>query len=98
MSDHFLGQSSTDGGTFQVSLTAGGNAQLHTDMDVQSAVIYTAELLVYVGIGQVPTATTGFLLPAGAMLSIPWENLNQVYFLNGDGVAVAKVYCIYRKK
>jgi len=96
MAEHFLGQSSNDGGTFQVSLAISGSSQLHADQGVQSAVIYTAESLVYVGVGAVPTATTGFLLPAGAMLSIPYDNLNQIYLLNGDAAAVAKVYCIYR--
>lgn len=94
--EHFLGQTSTGGGTFQKSLSATTADRLHTDQAVTSAIIWTPGALVYVNVDGVANANH-FLLPANAFFTIPYENLNKIYLYNADASSVI-VYCIYRYK
>jgi len=93
--EHFLGQTSTGGGSFQKSVSSGASVSLHTDLECTSCMIWTPDSDVYVSIGGAASASSFKLIP-NAYIPVPVENLNKISAYVASGTIT--IYVIYRTK
>lgn len=95
MSEKNLMANSPKGDAFQLSLANLATSALGGDQEIQSAVVWTEADGVYIRPVAGTATTSHFKLPASGMISLPYENLNEISVHNASG-DTAIVYVIWR--
>jgi len=95
MAEKYLGQNSKAGGSFPLTLAATtGAPATAASTPILSCLVWTPGALVRFNVGAAATVANA-LLPANAMIPMPYEDLADLNFFNGDA-AEAIVHVIYR--